>query len=371
MLGAFKARAVPLNVNYRYVADELRYVLVNSAAKSIVFQSAFAPTVEAVLPDLPGPLILLQIEDESGSDLLPGAEWYEKALAGETNVPLEWAGEWSPDDLYILYTGGTTGSPKAVLWRQDDIYRASLGGRNPLTRSVWQNIETLVAFAVSDPSPNIVLPSSPFMHGAGHWTALQALNFGGTVVIQDDVNRLNAVDICSVIDRERVTYLQVVGDTFCRPIADEIDTGLHDLTSLRTIRTGGTGLSVTLKRRLLDRLPGVTLVDSMGSSEGGGQGVQLMRAGDAIEPIAFTPVEGSVVISAKRDRVLRPDENETGWLAKRGDIALGYLGDPEKRQRRFPQSRGIGTLSQVTGRDCSPMARSNCLDVILVTITGG
>ena len=340
MLGAFKAGAVPLNINYRYVADELRYVLVDCAAKAIVFQSAFASTVEEVLPGLPEPPVLLQIDDGSGADLLSRAEWYEPALASATNAPLEWAKEWSPDDLYILYTGGTTGAPKAVLWRQGDIHRASLGGRNPATRETWPTIEGLVSFAVNDPSPNIVLPSSPFMHGAGHWTALQALNLGGTVVIQDDVNRLNAANICSVIERERVTYLQVVGDTFCRPIADEIDAGTHDLSSLRTIRTGGTGLSMTLKRRLLDRLPGVTLMDSMGSSEGGGQGIQFMRAHDVSEPTGFTPVEGSAILSANRERVLRPDENETGWLAKKGDIAMGYLGDLKKTLETFQMIAG-------------------------------
>lgn len=340
MLGAFKARAAPLNVNYRYVADELRYVLINSSAKSIVFQSAFAPTVEEVLPDLPAPPVLLQIDDGTGGDLLSGAEWYEQALANASNSFLEWADEWSPDDLYILYTGGTTGTPKAVLWRHSDIHRASLGGRNPLTRDTWPSIEALVAHAVNDHAPHVVLPSSPFMHGAGHWTALQALNLGGTVVIQDDVNRLNAADICSVIDRERVTYLQVVGDTFCRPIAYEMDAGSHDLSSLRIIRTGGTGLSNTLKRRFLERLPGLTLMDSMGSSEGGGQGVQLMRADDATTPTAFTPVEGSVVLSSERDHVLHPGDRETGWLAKKGDIALGYLGDPKMTSETFPTIAG-------------------------------
>ena len=130
MLGAFKARVAPINVNYKYVAEELRYVLLDSQAKAVVYHSAFAPTLAAVLPDLSDVRVLLQIADESGNELLPGAEWYEEVLAAAPNVRPSWADEWSPDDLYILYTGGTTGMPKGVLWRQADIHRTAMGGRN-------------------------------------------------------------------------------------------------------------------------------------------------------------------------------------------------------------------------------------------------
>ncbi len=335
MLGAFKARAVPVNINYRYVAEELRYVLDNSAAKSIVFQSRFAPKLAEVLPDLPDLRLLLQVKDESGIGLLPGAEWYEDVLANAPGTPLEWSDEWTPDDLYLLYTGGTTGLPKAVLWRQADIYRTAMGGRNPASGQPWQTLNDLVEVVAADRSPHVALPSSPFMHGAGHWTALMALNQGGTVVIPDEVERVNAADICSVIGRERVTYLQLVGDAFGRPIADEMERGSYDLSSLRTIRSGGTALSPAIKQRLLDRLPSVTIMDSMGSSEGGGQGVQLTKLGDTIASGVFSPAMGSVVVSSDRGRVLHTGENEAGWLAKRGDIALGYLGDPEKTAQTF------------------------------------
>jgi len=335
MLGAFKARAVPINVNYRYVADELRYVLGNSIAASIVYHSKFAPKLAEVLPDLPNLRSLIQVEDESGNGLLAGAEWYEDLIADAADTPLEWADDWSPNDLYLLYTGGTTGLPKAVLWRQADIYRTALGGRSPVSGQPWQTLNELVEFVATEPSPHVALPSSPFMHGAGHWTALMALNQGGTVVIQDQVDRLNAADVCSVIARTRVTYLQLVGDAFGRPIAHEMERGSYDLSSLRIIRTGGTSLSVAVKRRLLDRLPHLTIMDSMGSSEGGGQGVQSTRAGDDIASGTFSPAPGSVIVSSTRDRILHPGEDEIGWLAKWGDVALGYLGDPEKTAQTF------------------------------------
>ena len=128
MVGAFKARVGPVNVNYRYVAEELRYLLDNSNAKAIVYHSAFAPTLAEVLPALPELRLLLQVTDESGNDLLPGARWYEEALAAASPELPSCAPTWSPDDLYILYTGGTTGMPKGVLWRQHDIFLSVMGG---------------------------------------------------------------------------------------------------------------------------------------------------------------------------------------------------------------------------------------------------
>src|SRR3954453_5686495 len=129
MIGAFKARVAPVNVNYRYVAEELQYLLDNSQAKAIVYHSQFAPTLAEVLPDLPQLTVLLQVADESGNDLLPGARWYEDALASASADLPACAADWSPDDLYILYTGGTTGMPKGVLWRQADIFVSVMGGR--------------------------------------------------------------------------------------------------------------------------------------------------------------------------------------------------------------------------------------------------
>ncbi|MFI5043238.1 MAG: AMP-binding protein, partial [Acidimicrobiales bacterium] len=130
MLGSYKARVAPLNVNYRYVAEELLYLLTDSGARAVVYHSAFAPVLDEVRDQLPRLTVLLQVADDSGNGLLDGAEWYEDALAGEpTDLPSGLAESWSPDDLYILYTGGTTGMPKGVLWRQADIFVGAMGGR--------------------------------------------------------------------------------------------------------------------------------------------------------------------------------------------------------------------------------------------------
>ncbi len=340
MIGAFKARVVPVNVNYRYVAEELLYVLANSAAKGIVYQSAFAPTLAEVLPDLPAARVLLQVDDGSGAELLPGAEWYEEALADAPTTLPEWATEWSPHDRYLVYTGGTTGLPKGVLWRHGDAHRTAMGGRNPLTRQPWETLPELTAFAATNPAPHVALAASPYMHGAGHWTAFLALNQGGTVVIQDNVERLDPADLCSVIDREQVTYLQIIGDAFARPIADEMERAGYDLSSLRTIQSGGAALTSTVTARLLARLPTARLVESLGSSEGGGQALQVITAGGTNTAGAFSPTEGSVVVAANFERVLSPGEDEIGWLTKRGDIPLGYLGDPDRTARTFPTIAG-------------------------------
>ena len=145
MIGAFKARLGPVNVNYRYVAEELRYLLDNSQAKAIVYHSQFAPTLAEVLPDLPQLTLLLQVADDSGHDLLPGAQWYEEALAAASSDLPACAAQWSPDDLYILYTGGTTGMPKGVLWRQHDIFLSVMGGA--IAGTPHESLESVVEAA--------------------------------------------------------------------------------------------------------------------------------------------------------------------------------------------------------------------------------
>ena len=173
MLGSFKARVAPFNVNYRYVAAELQYLLNDSQATAIVVHSQFTSTLAEVLPDLPKLRVILQVDDGSGLPLLPGAVWYEDALAAASaERPTV---EWSADDLYILYTGGTTGMPKGVLWRNADANVECFGG------SKADNLDAIVAEATGGLK---ALLAPPFMHGAGHWMSFRAWNTGGTVFVQ-------------------------------------------------------------------------------------------------------------------------------------------------------------------------------------------
>jgi 3-oxocholest-4-en-26-oate---CoA ligase len=325
MLGAFKARVAPVNVNYRYTSTELHHLLADSAASAIVVQSQFAPTFADVWPSLPRLRTVLQVADDSGHPLLPGAEWYEDALAAASaETP---AVQPSPDDLYILYTGGTTGLPKGVLWRQGDAWVECFGG---------SRTASTLADVVAEASSGLkALLAPPFMHGAGHWMSFRTWNLGGTVVIQDQPGRLDAADIWRTVERERVSFLLIVGDAFARPLVDELARTEYDLECLTVVLSGGAALSARMKETLLERLSGLMIVDGLGSSEAGGQ-LADVSTGPGATTGTFPLVPGSHVLSANLQRELAPGDPELGWLAKSGRLALGYLGDPAKTALTYP-----------------------------------
>jgi fatty-acyl-CoA synthase len=341
MLGAYKARVAPFNVNYRYVTEELRYLLADAGAQAIVFHSAFAERLAAVLPDLPQLTVLLQVDDGTGADLLPGAEWYEEALAAASAERP--AVEWSPDDLYILYTGGTTGMPKGVLWRQADIYVGAMGGRNLATGSEWESLDQIVEAAVNGGTR--LLPAPPFMHGAGHWLAFNAMNGGNTVVIQHDTVGFDPVDVWGTIVDERANILLIVGDAFGRPLVDELERAAnagtpYDLASLLMIVSGGAPLNSTLKDRFLAQLPTVMVMDAVGASETGSQMSHMSAAGQSASTGTFTPGPGAAIVSEDLSTALEAGHAEVGWLAQQGRVPLGYLGDADKTARTFPVIAG-------------------------------
>jgi acyl-CoA synthetase (AMP-forming)/AMP-acid ligase II len=329
MLGAFKARVAPFNVNYRYVAEELRYLLHDSNAAAVVVHSQFAPTLAEVLPALPNLRVILQVPDESGNELLPGAVWYEDALAAAS--PDRPDVEWSPDDLYILYTGGTTGMPKGVLWRNSDANIGCFGGVEA------DSLEGVVANANGGLK---ALLAAPFMHGAGHWMSFRAWNLGGTVFVQSIPDRLDPADVWSLIERERLNFLLIVGDAFARPLLDELESSTYDLQSLTVLLSGGAALGVGLKEKFLEHLPALIIVDGLGSSEAGGQVIHVSAANRASTG-SFAISPGNHVLSVDLDRELAAGDDELGWLAKSGRLALGYLGDAAKTERTYPVIDGV------------------------------
>lgn len=329
MLGAFKARVAPFNVNYRYVAEELRYLLYDAHATAIVVHSQFAPTLAEVLDRLPALQVILQVPDASGNDLLPGALWYEDALAGASSAPPPVV--CSPDDLYILYTGGTTGRPKGVLWRNGDANVECFGGPRDVTS---------LEGAAAATSRFRVLLAPPLMHGTAHWVAMRAWNAGGTVFIPSTPERLEPAQIWRQIEEERLNFLLIVGDAFARPLLDELEREHYDLSSLTVLLSGGAALSANLKEELLRRLPTTMIVDGLGSSEAGGQLARVSAGAGAISGI-FPLEDGNHVLSADLRRVLAPGDDEIGWLAKSGRLALGYLGDPVKTRQTYPEIDGV------------------------------
>jgi fatty-acyl-CoA synthase len=329
MLGSFKARVAAFNVNYRYVAEELRYLLTDSKAAAVVVHSQFAPTLAEVLPDLPNLRVILQVADESGNGLLPGAVWYEDAL--EAASPERPDARWSPDDLYILYTGGTTGMPKGVLWRNGDANVECFGGSSSLT------IDGVLAEATGGLK---ALLAPPFMHGAGHWMSFRTWNTGGTVFVQSVPERLDPHDIWGLIEHEQLNFLLIVGDAFGRPLLDRLAEGDYDLSSLTVLLSGGAPLSANLKEEFLQHLPTLMIVDGLGSSEAGGQ-LSHVSAGSGATTGTFPISPGNHVLSDDLTRELEPGDPEIGWLAKSGNLALGYLGDAAKTARTYPVVGGV------------------------------
>ncbi|MFG2089182.1 MULTISPECIES: AMP-binding protein [unclassified Spirillospora] len=327
LVGAHKARLAPFNVNYRYVDDELAHLFGDARPAGVIYHARFAPVIGRVVKRLDRAPLLLQVADESGEELLPGALDYEEALAQASSEPLQ---DVRPEagDLHILYTGGTTGMPKGVLWRIGDLMLGPLGMRHrdgsPVT-----DLGDAVEIAVR--SEHRVLVGPPLMHGAGTWSSLGGWCGGACVIFPDRVDGLDAADLMATAERERVTRMPLVGDAFARPIVEALEARGHDLGSLRTFVNSAAAISPAVKRRLLELLPHSRIVDILGSSE---SGFQVARSGSSAT--TFMPAPGTAVLSADRSRRLAPGEDEMGWLAKGGgSIPLGYLGDPAKTAATF------------------------------------
>ena len=342
MLGAYKARVAPFNVNYRYVADELVYLLRNAGADALVYHARFAPTLAEALQQLPQ-MRLIHVDDQSGNDPLPGAVRYEDLLTSASEAsdsPLDVA--LSPEDLYVLYTGGTTGMPKAVLWRQHDIYMNTMGGRTFGTSEAVASLQEIVERSRPDGPGSMT--AAPLMHGAAQWAAFINLCAGRPFVMAPTTTHFDPAEVWALASRERVVSLSIVGDAFGRPLVEALESGspdlLADLSGLLVLVTGGAALSAPIKQRFVELLPNLTIMDTGGSSESGAQMGQIsgrmQRASGR-----FTPNPGAVVVSADMTRILSPGDDEIGWLAQQGLIPLGYLGDAEKTARTFPVVEGI------------------------------
>jgi len=331
---AFKASLVPVNTNYRYVEDELAYLWDNADAIAVIFHGSFTETVERVRGRVPKVRVWLWVDDGFG----PCPDWavpYEEAAATPSDRVVG-AKDRSGDDLLMIYTGGTTGMPKGVMWRQDDLIRATCSAGLPMVLSDPVDVggpDALVAALGSPGSPG--LPACPLMHGTGWFTANIYLSMAGSVVTLPG-RRFDVIELLDTIERERVGAMTIVGDAFGKPILNALDAepGRWDLSSLALITSSGVMWSEGVKRGLLRHHPNMFLIDAFSSSEAIGLGQSLTAAGMDTGTAKFVLGENAIVVT-EDGRIVEPGSGEKGRVAVGGTTPLGYYKDPEKSAATF------------------------------------
>jgi acyl-CoA synthetase (AMP-forming)/AMP-acid ligase II len=334
-LAAHKLRGAAVNVNYRYVEEELRHVLADSDAVGAVVHRRFAPRLAAIRADLARLRWVLLVDDDSGVD--PGglgAEPYEEALASSS--PERSFGPRSGDDPYLLYTGGTTGLPKGVLWRSEDAFFACIGGGDPTRMEGEVSTPEELKERILD--PGVFLPVAPLMHAAGNWTLMMWLYAGWTIVLVP--GPLNPKALWEAVERERVNSVAVVGDAVLRPLLDAWDeAGGYDRSSLFLIGSGGAPLSPSLRERFFRTLPGVILADGYGSSETGIQAASRFSGETGAGGSRFTPAD-AVVLDEETLQPVAPGSGVVGRVARTGRIPVGYYKDEAKTKATFFERDG-------------------------------
>lgn len=336
-LAAFKIRAIPININYRYVEDELRYLFDNADLVGLIHHREFGPRIGAVAAELPAMRTFLAVDDGSDADCSAiGSADYEEALA-EASPERDFAAR-SADDVYMLYTGGTTGMPKGVMWRHEDLFFAALMGGNPYGEPPTRPEQ--VAENAKNGPVMAALPAAPMMHGAAQWAALIYLFSGGKIVIAPG-KRFDPDLIWRLVEQEHVNSIALVGDAMARPLAEALDKpGVsYDTSSLFVIGSGGATYSEGVKAQIRAKLPKILLLDTFGGSEGGNQGQGVDAGPDAPGP-RFKADETTAVLDEEM-RPLPPGTGVVGMLARRGRIPLGYYKDPEKTAKTFIEADGV------------------------------
>jgi acyl-CoA synthetase (AMP-forming)/AMP-acid ligase II len=333
MLAAFKLRAVPINVNYRYVERELRYLYDDSGIVALVYHRQFGAPVGKALIERPGMQALLVVEDGSDVDDVQDATKYEDALQS-ASADRPHVDDRSDDDLYLIYTGGTTGLPKGVVWRHEDIFKAGMGGGDVMSLGNYVNDDRELAERL--PPPGIVaLATPPLMHASAHWLAFHTLYTGGKLVMMP-LGKFNPPDIWDTIVREKVLTLVIIGDAMAKPLLDELEPNQdrYDTSGLWVVASGGAPLSQHNKERLAKLLPDRMIIDTFGSSETGVLGPKG-QGSDA----SFTLNESTAVLDENNRRV-EPGSGGVGKVARRGHVPLRYHNDEEKSAKTFVEVDG-------------------------------
>jgi acyl-CoA synthetase (AMP-forming)/AMP-acid ligase II len=350
-IGAWKGGFVPVNTNYRYAADEIVYLFDNADAEAVVFHGEFAPLIDGIRGRLPKVKLWLLVDD--GNPVPDWATPYEDGIAaGATDEPALAPWGRSDEDILLLYTGGTTGMPKGVMWRQGDLFKVLGGGGNPILGvPAAKDLEDL-ASRITGPGP-VMLPACPMMHGTGQFTCFINLMAGGSLISQVD-RRFSAERLWQDIADHGVNALVIVGDAFARPLLAELDKtpDRWDLSNLAVITSSGVMWSQETKDGLMRHLPNIILFDSLGSSEAVGLASNVSAAGASQETASFK-IGDRVKVITEDGREVQPGSDEIGMVSISGAIPLGYYKDEEKSAKTFRTVDGVrysmpGDFAQVT-----------------------
>jgi acyl-CoA synthetase (AMP-forming)/AMP-acid ligase II len=340
MLAAFKLRAVPINVNYRYVEQELTYLCDNADLVCVLTQSEYASSLSRIASELP--LLKTLIVVGATGALPDGAFDYMQIQA--TGNPARDFEPRSGEDLYLVYTGGTTGKPKGVIWRHEDVFFAGLQGGNPGGAPIERPEQLAANVAAGTGMPLTLLPAAPFIHGAAQWSALITLFGGGRVVLQTG-RSFDPRRVAELIESEKANTLTLVGDAMARPFVDVLTQPgkRYDLSSLFVVASAGAVFSPVIREQLHQVLPNVLLINSFGSTEAGHQGNAFHGAsnesGQDGRPSFVMDAKTNAVFDDQHKPIV-PGSGKIGWLARGGRLPMGYYKERKLTAERFLEVDG-------------------------------
>ena len=343
--GCMKTRGVPINVNYRYLDEELWYLLDNSDSQALFFHSSLGDRVARVIDRLPDLKLVVEVDDGEGAGRVPGALRYDDVMAQHDPMARI---ERREDDVYMLYTGGTTGMPKGVMYANGGMAAGLIASGFPLLGvappSDAGEVAGIVKTAVEGGNQLVSIPCAPLMHGTGLWIGCFIPHLAGGHVITLTNRSLDPHEVLETVERHRATALTIVGDSFAKPLVRALDEGRpdgskYDTSSIAVISSSGVMWTTEVKEQLLDRIEQAILVDAMGSTEGT-MGTQITMKGMTSETAKFTQAPTTKVFTDD-DREVTPGSDEVGMVAAGGNVPLGYYKDPDKSARTFRVIDGV------------------------------
>ncbi|MBT87903.1 MAG: acyl-CoA synthetase [Gammaproteobacteria bacterium] len=339
MLGAYKLCAIPININYRYVEEELKYLIDNADMEAIFFHKQFSTKIKNISADLPLLKNYISIEDGLDSkDEMKSALDFELLIEHESKerIPVKRSG----DDRYIIYTGGTTGMPKGVVWRMEDVLMTLGGGIDAITGEKYPTPEAFADKCLQDQTTALAL--APLMHGAAQWQSFNAFFSGWKFIINDQIS-FDANYVWDLVAKEKVMNLTITGDAMGRPLCDALPLALErnlDLSSLIVLTSTASIFSSSIKDTILEFLPNLFIIDAVGSSETGATGINIHTKDGKLKDSGggpkFNRPEYSAILNLDTHQIIPHTDTKTiGFLARKGHVPIAYYKDKEKSEKTF------------------------------------